>query len=66
MSITHNTDSIMTDESIMPWGIHQGKKMANVPSYYLKWLVDSNNCSGAVERYIKNNWDCIINDISND
>ncbi len=29
-----------TNETVMPWGIHIGKTMANVPASYLDWLRD--------------------------
>lgn len=29
-----------TDETLMPFGKHQGKKLANVPASYLLWLED--------------------------
>lgn len=49
----------MTDESLMPYGIHKGSKMANVPDKYLMWLYDSNKCSGDVRKYIEENMDAI-------
>lgn len=30
----------LTDESIMPFGKHKGKEMANVPASYLLWIYD--------------------------
>jgi uncharacterized protein (DUF3820 family) len=46
---------ILTDESIMPWGVHKGKKLANVPDHYLKWLYDNDKCSGDIKAYIEDN-----------
>lgn len=45
----------LTDESLMPWGKHKGKEMANVPADYLVWLYENNKCSGAVKTYIEDN-----------
>ncbi len=28
----------LTDESIMPWGIHKGKKLKDVNPHFLIWL----------------------------
>ena len=28
----------LSDESLMPWGKHLGKRMADVPTAYLKWF----------------------------
>lgn len=53
----------MTDESIMPWGIHKGKKIANVPASYLLWLYDNNKASGEVKHYIIKNLDVLKNEI---
>ncbi len=47
--------AVLTDDSIMPWGIHKGKKMANVPAEYLIWLIDNNKCGGDVKKYIEDN-----------
>ena len=51
----------MSDESIMPWGKHQGKQMADVPAEYLIWLYDNQKCSGKVKIYIVQNLDVIRN-----
>lgn len=42
----------MTDTDKMPWGIHQGKAMINVPAKYLLWLLANNKCAGEVKAYI--------------
>ena len=64
MSISHGRNSIMDDESIMPWGKHQGLKMANVPSSYLRYIFDKGWCGGAVKAYIRKNLDAIDKDIN--
>lgn len=33
------------DNSVMPWGIHKGKRMINVPAKYLLFLFDNGKCS---------------------
>jgi uncharacterized protein (DUF3820 family) len=53
----------MDDNSIMPFGIHQGKTLENVPGTYLKWLYDNNKCFGELKDYIKENLDAIEKEI---
>lgn len=43
---------MLQDDSLMPWGAHQGKAMANVPDDYLKFLWDKGKCWGEVKDYI--------------
>lgn len=45
----------MTDEDIMPFGKHEGKKLANVPASYLLWLLEQGCNHGGVRRYIEEN-----------
>ncbi len=49
----------MKDTDLMPWGLHVGKMMANVPPEYLLWLFENNKCSGNVKKYIIDNMDSI-------
>lgn len=44
----------LTDNSLMPYGQHQGSKMIDVPASYLIWLYDNKKCSGSVWDYIAN------------
>jgi uncharacterized protein (DUF3820 family) len=43
------------DEDVMPWGVHAGKKMQDVPAKYLIWLLETNKCAGDVKKYIQDN-----------
>lgn len=45
----------LTYNSIMPFGVHQGKKMSNVPGDYLLWVFNNNKCTPAVAFYIAKN-----------
>lgn len=45
----------MNDESIMPFGIHKGKRLIDVPAGYLIWLYEENKCSGELRKYIAEN-----------
>lgn len=45
----------LKDDSLMPFGKHQGKKMANVPAGYLLWLNDQPWVDGNVKAYIHDN-----------
>ena len=47
------------DNSPMPFGMHKGKAMANVPDDYLVWLYKSGKCNAAVKEYIEDNADVL-------
>lgn len=53
----------LTDESEMPFGIHKGKKLANVPASYLLWLWDNNKCNIGLKAYIKDNLDVLKEEV---
>lgn len=55
----------MDDNSIMPFGAHKGKKMANVPASYLVWAYTQTWCRGKVKQYIEENMDVIKQDLKN-
>jgi uncharacterized protein (DUF3820 family) len=50
-----------TDFSQMPFGIHQGKKLINVPAAYLLylWELPTFDKSGALGRYIQSNLEAL-------
>lgn len=49
----------LKDTDKMPWGLHKGKAMVNVPAKYLIWLLENNKCSGDVKKYIEDNIDVL-------
>ena len=55
----------LCDTDIMPFGLHKGKPMQDVPPKYLMWLYDNIRQSGIttqnelVYNYIHNNMDAI-------
>jgi uncharacterized protein (DUF3820 family) len=53
----------MNDDSIMPWGIHKGKRMADVPDAYLYSLWYNDKCWGEVKQYIHENLQAILNNL---
>ena len=53
----------MNDNSIMPFGIYQGEKLANVPAKYLIWLYRENKCYGELKKYIENNMEVLKEEI---
>jgi|SRR5579859_7241448 len=55
----------LKDDSKMPYGIHQGEKMANIPPDYLVWLFENNKCSPAVAFYVSENLDNLKKEIAN-
>lgn len=54
---------MLQDDSLMPYGKHQGKKMIDVPNEYLLWLYEEKKCSGDVKLYIFDNLDVIKEEI---
>jgi uncharacterized protein (DUF3820 family) len=48
--------NFMNDNSLMPFGEHKGKPLANVPEHYLIWLHTNNKCSGELKKYIEDNF----------
>lgn len=53
----------LTDKSPMPFGIHKGTSMANVPAEYLLWLYDNGKCSQEVRDYIEDNLDVLRQEV---
>jgi len=53
----------LTDESLMPFGLHKGSKMTNVPASYLMYLYDSGKCTKDVRDYIEDNLDVLKQEI---
>lgn len=49
----------LTDESLMPFGRHKGKKMIDVPASYLLYLLYEGLQEGDVRRYIVENEDAL-------
>lgn len=56
------TDPV-TDETLMTFGAHKGKKMANVPADYLIWLYENDKCSQKQREYIEDNLDVLNSQI---
>lgn len=53
----------MKDTDLMPFGVHSGKTMANVPATYLIWLYDTGKCYGKVKSYIEYNMDSLKQEV---
>jgi uncharacterized protein (DUF3820 family) len=53
----------ITDNSIMPFGEHKGKTMANVPDSYLLFLYENCKIWPNLRKYIADNMDSIIQNI---
>ena len=43
------------DTYVMPYGVHKGKQMADVPPGYLLWLLNEEIAKGKVKLYIMQN-----------
>lgn len=50
----------MNDNSLMPFGEHKGKALANIPESYFIWLHKNNKCSGELKKYIEDNFEVTI------
>jgi len=49
----------LTDNDPMPWGIHKGVKMTNVPASYLLFCFSQGKFCDLVGIYIKQNMDIL-------
>lgn len=55
----------LNDNSPMPWGMHKGKKMANVPAKYLLWLYNGGCVDPYVKAYIVSNLEILKKEVQN-
>jgi len=53
----------LEDESVMPYGKYQGKKMKDVPASYLIWLFEYGKCNWEVRGYIVENLDVLREEV---
>lgn len=53
------------DNTIMPFGVFKGKKLANVPGYYLLWLLENKRTTPPLKVYIEENIESIEKEILN-
>lgn len=53
-----------TDNTLMPFGVHKGKAMINVPAKYLLWLYNEGCNHAQVKKYITDNLDAINKEVS--
>jgi len=49
----------LTDQSLMPFGKHQGEKLANVPARYLLYIFENFTLHENLKAYIKKNKDVL-------
>lgn len=56
----------MNDQTPMPWGIHKGTPIGEVPAHYLLFLYNEGKTSGAVKRYIEENKNTLEMQMLND
>jgi len=47
----------------MPFGVHKGKPMQEVPASYLAWLKDQNCQHPGVRGYIDDSWSAILSEL---
>lgn len=36
--------NVLTDDDTMPWGMHHGKRLGEVPDSYWRWFLDQDWC----------------------
>lgn len=49
----------MKDTDKMPFGVHKGKAMVEVPASYLLWLYGEGKVNAEVKKYIEGNMDVL-------
>lgn len=54
----------ITDNTLMPFGMHRGKAMVNIPAVYLLWLYNNGCNHEGVKKYILNNLDALNKEAS--
>lgn len=62
----NNDLPVLTDDSIMTFGKHQGKKMANIPDKWFIWVKNNvlrHRYAIPTLDYIEDNWDSISKSI---
>jgi len=52
-----------TDNTLMPFGTHKDKKLANVPAEYLIYIYENFNLNSKLKAYIKDNLDTLKQEI---
>lgn len=53
----------LTDLDPMPFGVHKGKPMQEVPASYLAWLNDQGCQHAGVRGYIEDSWSAILSEL---
>ena len=53
-----------TDETVMPFGVHKGKKLANVPADYLIFMYDEGRLKNNKDiiEYVEDNYDILYSE----
>lgn len=65
MSNTQTYPIVFTDSTPMPFGVHRGKAMVNVPAKYLLWLYNKGCDHSGVSLYIQENLDALNKEAGN-
>jgi uncharacterized protein (DUF3820 family) len=55
LSLPIPVETDFEDQSIMPFGKHKGKRMINIPAFYLLWLYNEGCGHNGVRKYIIDN-----------
>lgn len=53
-----------TDNTLMPWGVHKGKKLSELPASYLLWLYEQTWIKDwpGLHAYLKKNEDLLMDE----
>ncbi|MFA9212966.1 MAG: putative quorum-sensing-regulated virulence factor [Candidatus Methylacidiphilales bacterium] len=59
------TQTQFTDNSLMPFGVHRGKPMINIPAKYLLWLYNEGCNHDGVKKYLIENLEALNKEAGN-
>lgn len=63
--MSHTATTQFSDATLMPFGMHRGKAMVNIPAKYLLYLYDKGCSHAGVKQYILNNLDALRKEAEN-
>ena len=58
------SDVEYTDDTIITFGVHKGKKLIDVPASYPLWVAEQEWCSEKMATYVEDNRDVLEKEVS--
>ena len=59
------TNQPYNDDTLMPFGVHQGKRLEDVPAWYLLYIYDKKpNLDKRMREYIEDNMDVLQKEVN--